>query len=292
MTDMTCDAVSTNTPSTNRKRKASPSSEDDEMTTSPAISNARLPALHPQSRKRVRTNLEGRPLSLDRLLETLDTDSLRNIIRNLSNRNPGLSEEITQIAPRPNIQSTVSVLRQYLQKLKSSFPLDPNPRSDYSYDRVRPSWQALLNALADFTPHFLPPHESQSSISLDYLDAVTEIIHELPEWDTPSHNLAKQNAYEEISRAWAVVIREASKRGGGIQLQYSGWESKLRQHNERSGSLMNEAYTELMNALGWLRAAQQQQQPMMSGQRSMSIRDELFNGTYGTEQPSMRTGMW
>lgn len=281
--------VSNNTPTTNRKRKASPSSEDDEMSTSPLVSNARLPTLQPQSRKRIRTNVEGRPLSLDRLLETLDTDSLRSIIQALSDRNPTLRDEITQIAPRPSIQSTVSVLRQYLQKLMSSFPLDPNPRSDYCYDRVRPHWQALLNALADFTPHFLPPHEMQSSVSLDYLEAVTEIIHELPEWDTPSYNLAKRNAYEEISRAWAMVIREASKRGGGIQLQYSGWETKLRHHNERSGNLMMEAYNELISALGWLRAGQQQQ---MAAQRNTSIRDELFGGTYGVEQPSMRTGMW
>ena len=83
-----------------------------------------------------------------------------------------------------------------------------------------------------------------------------------------------------------VVIREASKRGGGIQLQYGGWEEKLRGHRDKSEGLMREAYDELITALGWLRpqqAAQGQQQ---------SIRQQLLSGTYGTEQPTIRTGMW
>lgn len=279
--------VSTNT---SRKRKASPSPDrDDEMTTSPHVFNARLPhTLTPGSRKRVRPNLIGRPLSVDRLLETLDRDSLRSVLRTLVDRNPVLREEVTHLSPRPSIHSTLQVLRHYYDKLISSFPLDPNPRSDYCYDRVRPQWQALLDALADFTPQFLPPNEQQSSTSLDYLHGVTQIIHDLPEWDTAQYNLAKRNAYEEISRAWASVIKEAGKRGGGIQLQYNGWEEKLRLHNEKSGGLMKEAYEELMASLGWLRPTNSptpsQQQP--------SIRQQLFSGTYGMEQPSMRTGMW
>lgn len=277
---------------TSRKRKASPSPDrDDEMSTSPHISNARLPhTLPPSSRKRLRPNLIGRPLSVDRLLETLDKDALRSVLRSLCDRNPAIKEEVTHLSPRPSIQSTLQVLRQYYNKLVSSFPLDPNPRSDYCYDRVRPQWQALLDALADFTPHFLPPNEQQSSTSLDYLHGVTQIIHDLPEWDTAHYNLAKRNAYEEISRAWAAVIKEAGKRGGGIQLQYNGWEEKLRLHNEKSGGLMKEAYEELMAALGWLRP-NNQNQPGQS-QQQQSIRQQLFSGTYGMEQPTIRTGMW
>lgn len=259
------------------------------MSTSPAISNARLPhTLTPSSRKRVRPNLAGRPLSVDRLLETLDKDSLRSVLRALCDRNPTIKDEVVLLSPRPSISNTLQVLRQYYDELRAAFPLDPNPRSDYSYDRVRPQWQNLLNALTDFTPHFLPPNEHQSSVSLEYLNEVTQIIHDLPDWDNTQHNLAKENAYEEISRAWACVIREAGKRGGGIQLQYGGWEEKLRNHNEKSGGLMREAYEELVNALGWLRPTSGSTQQ----QQSSSIRQQLFSGTYGVEQPSIRTGIW
>jgi len=256
------------------------------MSTSPAISNARLPhTLTASSRKRVRPNLVGRSLSVDRLLETLDTDALRSVLRSLCDRHPAIRDEVVQLSPRPSIASTLQVLREYHNRLMAAFPLDPNPRSDYSYDRVRPQWQDLLNALTDFTPHFLPPNEQQSSTSLEYLHGVTQIIHDLPEWDNTQYNIAKQNAYEEISKAWASVIREASKRGGGIQLQYGGWEEKLRAHNEKSGGLMQEAYDELVAALGWLR-------PTNPSPQQQSIRQQLFSGTYGAEQPSIRTGMW
>ena len=271
-----------------KKRKASPSPDrDDEMSTSPSISNARLPtSLTPSSRKRARANLVvGRPLTVERLLETLDKDSLTSVLKTLCDRHPSLRDEIVQVSPRPSVQSTLQILRQYHDRMMNAFPLEPNLRSDYCYDRVRPQWNELLEALTDFTPQFLPPNEQQSSISLEYLNAVTQMIHDLPEWDNPQHNIAKQNAYEEISRAWAVVIKEAGKRGGGYQLQFNGWEEKLRVHNEKSGSRLREAYDELMQALGWLRHANQSSQPQ-------SVRQQLFANTYGMEQPPMRTGNW
>ncbi|KAL2399097.1 Tethering factor for nuclear proteasome STS1 [Exophiala dermatitidis] len=278
-----------------RKRKASPSPDrDDEMSTSPAITNARLPhTLTPSSRKRARPNLAGRALSVDRLLETLDQDALRGVLKSVYDRNPGLRDEIIQVSPRPSIQSTLQVLRKYYNRLMASFPLDPNRKSDYCYDRVRGPYHELLEALGDFTPHFLPPNEQQSSTSLEYLNGVTDIIHDLPDWDNPQHNLAKQNAYEEISKAWASVIREASKRGAGIQLQYSGWEEKLRAHNEKSGGRLREAYEALVDALGWLRPNNQPtQQQQQQQQQQQSIRQQLFSNTYGMEQPTVRTGNW
>ena len=264
------------------------------MTTSPAISNARLPQVTPSSRKRTRPNLSGRPLTLDRLLETLDTDSLRTVIRSLTDRNPVLREEVVSISPRPSVQSTLQVIRQYQNKLLDAFPLGPNRGSDYAYDRVRPQWNDLLNALTDFTPHFLPPNESQSSTSLSYLDGVTNIIHEIPRWDNPQYNLAKRDTYEEISRAWAAVVREASKRAGGMQLQYGGWEEKLREHNEKSGGAMSEAYQELINVLGWLRSGNSGSGGPLANPNSgaTNIRQQLFSGTYGVEQPRARTGIW
>lgn len=272
-----------------RKRKASPSPDrDDEMSTSPALSNARLPQpLTSSIRKRVRADVVGRPLTVSRLLETLDKDSLRSVLSSLIDRNPNLREEVVQLSPRPSVQSTLQVLRHYYNKLMAAFPLDPNPKSDYCYDRVRPQWQALLDALEDFTPHFLPPNETQSSVSLDYIHNVTQIIHDLPEWDRPQYNLAKQNAYEEISRAWVTVLKEAGKRGGGMNLQYNGWEEKLRIHNEKSGGLLKDAYGELMGALGWLRSGH-----ASPSQQQNSIRQQLFSGAYGIDQPNLRTGTW
>jgi protein Cut8 len=139
----------------------------------------------------------------------------------------------------------------------------------------------LLDAMSDFTPHFLPPNEPQSSTSLSYLDGVTQIIHELPQWDSAQHNLAKENAYEEISRAWVCVIREASKRGGGIQLRYGNWDGKLQRHNQISGGRLHEVVQELSHSIGWIVPEQQPHQ---------SIRQQLLSGTYGADVPPIRSG--
>lgn len=254
------------------------------MSTSPAIANARLPhSTQARSVKRARPNLTGKPLSLSRLLETLDTESLRNVLRSMSERHPELKDEIVHLSPRPSIASTIQVLREYLNTLRTSFPLGPNPGSDYSYDRVKQHLMNLLDAMSDFTPHFLPPHESQSTISLGYLDSVTQIVHELPRFDSAQHNLAKDNAYEEISRAWVCVIRESSKRGGGIQLRYGHWDEKLQRHNEIAEGRLHDAVQELSSSLGWIAPDQHAHQ---------SIRQQLFSGTYGAEMPSIRTGLW
>lgn len=172
--------------------------------------------------------------------------------------------------------------------MNASFPLGDNPGSDYSYNRVRQHLFTLLDALSDFTPQFLPPVESQSSTSLTYLDGVMNIIHELPRWDSSSHNLAKENAYEEIARAWVCVIREAAKKGGGIQLQYGGWDEKLRRHDELAGGKLAEAVNELGQSLGWMAAGRVPGMDRPDAQQS--IRQQLFSGTYVSGAQSMRTG--
>lgn len=253
------------------------------------MANARLPVnTTPRSTKRARSNLSGRPLSIPRLLETLDTKSLRSIVQSLCDRHGStVQEEVRQLAHRPSVSSTLQVLRDYQHTMNAAFPIGDKPGSDYSYNRVRHHLIALLDALNDFTPQFLPPVESQSSTSLTYLDGVMDIIHELPRWDSASHNLAKENAYEEIARAWVCVIREAAKRGGGIQLQYGGWDGKLRRHNELAGGRLEEAVNELKQSLGWMIAGPGFGLDHPDSQSP--IRQQLFSGTYGAGAASLRT---
>lgn len=284
--------VSTPTPSqppNSRKRKADDDSNDHDVrmsaspTGSPALAHRPLPAIRPS--KRARPAVSGRPLTLPRLLETLDTETLRSVLRSLCERHPELNDEIVQTAPRPSVASTLQVLHNYQSALQAAFPLGGNPSSDYAYNRVRQHLHNLLEALSDFTPHFLPPHETQASTSLSYLDGATEIIHNLPRWSTPQNNIEKESAYEEICKAWVLVIREAAKRGGGIQLQYGGWDQKLAKHNENSGGKLQAAVDELRSSLGWMNGPSLQVHGGPSGGDPGSIREQLLSGTYGVGVP-------
>jgi protein Cut8 len=129
-------------------------------------------------------------------------------------------------------------------------------------------------------------------MSLSYLDGATEIIHRLPRWDTPQNNLEKDAAYEEISKAWILVIREAGKRGGGIQLQYGGWDQKLAKHNQTAGGKLQEAVNELSSSLGWMAGLPGQVGHAASPTSEvLSVRQQLLSGTYGTGVP-LKVGPW
>ncbi|KAF2013669.1 tethering factor for nuclear proteasome sts1 [Aaosphaeria arxii CBS 175.79] len=273
---------------TGRKRKADDDGsggDDDRMSASPSGSPAvtSRPLLR-QSTKRMRTNISGRPLPLPRLLETLSPDEMRNLLQSICDRHPAIGAEVVTTAPRPSVQSTLETMAKYESAFQASFPLG-RPSSDYAYNRVRQQLVELLEALKDFTPHFLPPNEPQAATSLTFLDGATDIIHRLPDWDNYQHNRPKHDAYEEIAKAWAAVFREASKKAGGIQLQYGGWDQKIAKHNEMSGGRMHEAVNELRGSLNWMGADTPQAPTQPGPSDPMSIRQQLLNGTYGIASP-------
>ncbi|GAB7345450.1 hypothetical protein MBLNU457_3779t1 [Dothideomycetes sp. NU457] len=270
-----------------RKRKAS----DDDLsydrmsaspTSSPSVPSRMLPS-QPRSIKRTRTTLtSGRPLDLHRLLETLSPDDMRGLLQTICDQNPAIAREVVTKAPRPSIESTFGVLQKYENTFKEAFPFGNRPTSDYTYNRVRQPMAQLIEALKDYTPHFLPPNEHQTTVSLTYLDAVTDIVHRLPDWDTYHHNQPKHEAYDELSTAWTIVIQEAAKRGGGFQLQVGGWDQKLLKHNELSGGRLQGAVNELRNNVGWL--GTQGPSSMSSGNdERAAIRAQILSGTYGAD---------
>ncbi|KUJ12127.1 Cut8-domain-containing protein [Mollisia scopiformis] len=279
--------VSPHTPRmSNRKRKADEDGLDESMSISPQASPAFAPRTIARPAKKARANeVTGRPLTLPRLLETLDADSLRSVLQTICERRPEIGSEVVASAPRPSVMAAVDVLSQYQDKLREAFPFGGNAGSDYAYNRVKQQLTDLIDALTDFTPHYLPPNETSTNTSLSYLDSATKVIHDLPEWNSQSHKHHKDNAYDEISRAWALVVTEASKRGGGFHLHSGEWDQRLQKHNEQSGGRMQTAVNALGSNLGWMGG-------MGSGDNS--IRAQLFNNTYGTGGGNLpvRVGLW
>lgn len=205
-----------------------------------------------RANKKMRNSVTSRPLPLSRVLETVDIDTLKNMLKTVCEKHPELVSEVSALAPRPTVSSALSTLRTYEATYQATFPYGGNSTGDYAHNRVRPAVVDLLEALSDYTPHFLPPNEIQASTSLLFLDGATEIIHRLPDWDNAINNHPKQIAYEEITKAWVLVTQEAAKRGAGISLQYGGWDMKLSKHDERSGGMMQPAVVQMKQTTGWM----------------------------------------
>jgi len=108
------------------------------------------------------------------------------------------------------------------------------------------------------------------------------------------HNRYKDEAYDEISAAWALVFREASKRGAGIQLQVGDWDRKVLRHNEVSGGKMGEAVQALQEGMGWYGTGGGGGGGDLPGQivedDRAAVRRELFSGQYGAS--AVQVGLW
>ena len=265
---------------------------------SPSTAARPLPHTFAQrSVKRTRTAVStGRPLDLPRLLETLSADDMRNLLQNICDQNPAIAHEVVTKAPRPSVESTLAVLHKYESSFKEAFPFGNRPTSDYTYNRAHRPMMQLIDALKDFTPHFLPPNEPQPNVSLAYLDAVTQIIHSIPEWDTYQHNRPKHDAYDDLSHAWALVIHEGAKRGGGFHLQFGGWDQKLLNHNQQSGGKMHDAVNELRASVGCHGASAAPSTPAAAAAAAAlddraAIRQQILSGTYGQDVP-VSAGRW
>lgn len=268
-----------------RKRKAD--EDSDEMSVSPhnspALSTRQL--ARPSKKVRAANDPSGRPLPLPRLLETLDNTQLRAVLQTICERHPDIGREVVSGAPRPSADSALQLLGEYQDKLRSAVPYGQSS-SDYTYYRVKQPLGALIDAISDFTPQYLPPIENQTNVSLQYLDGATKLIHGLPDWESHSYRHHKENAYDEISRAWALVITEASKRGGGFVLHTGGWDQTLAKHNQESGGKLEAAMNAITNA-GWATSDPTSSAGGMSEQNS--ILNQLMNGTYGSP---VRVGPW
>ncbi|KAI1340396.1 hypothetical protein F5Y15DRAFT_415285 [Xylariaceae sp. FL0016] len=265
----------------NRKRKAE--DDADGMSLSPLSSPAvQSRNLAPRPTKKIRSNdLSGRPLPLPRLLETLDVTQLRSVLQTICERQPEIGEEVVKSAPRPTVECALRVLTEYQDKLQEAFPYGQTS-SDYAYYRVKQPLLALIDALADFTPQYLPPTEAQPTISLQYLDVATKFIHTLPDWESQSYRHHKENAYDEISRAWALVINEASKKGAGFILHSGGWDQTLAKHNQQSGGRLIAAINSMATNVGWVGGDPNSGASSGSAAHQSSILDELMNGNYGS----------
>lgn len=231
--------------------------------------------------------MSGRPLPLPRLLETLDNAQLRTVLQTICERHPDIGREVVTSAPRPSVASALQVLGEYQQKLRAAVPFGQSS-SDYTYFRVKQPLVALVDAISDFTPQFLPPTEQQMNTSLQFLDGATKIIHELPDWESQQYRHHKDNAYDEISGAWAMVITEAAKRGGGFMLHTGGWDQRLAKHNQQSGGKLEQAMHAMATQVGWM-GNNQGAAPSAGLSEPNSILNQLINGTYGSP---VRVGPW
>ncbi|ABN64548.1 predicted protein, partial [Scheffersomyces stipitis CBS 6054] len=178
----------------------------------------------------------GQTLPISRLIEVLDHKPLQNLLLDLVNMHPEIGNTINKLSPKPTVHNSINLLKEKFDDILSHLPYKCDVESDYSYLRVKPYLTEFLNCLSDFILNFLPPIEVNIVHSLTFLDLITFMIHELPNFTNSEFQYTRMMAYEQIGNTWLISPPEDSATENSIKLvkvvQHLGLVEKLSKHNE------------------------------------------------------------
>ena len=227
-------------PSTTAKRKASFQEDDGEdsvMSTSPQ------PAHRTLKKPRPSTSQQKRPLPISRILDNLEKPQLISLIANLIQRHPGLLPDVQLFAPKLTPQSALSAIIKLEHTLHNSFPYGGDKSGEYAYSRIHSSYSTLLSAISDYTHHFLPPTTIPPAELLHFLNGITNILHRVPLFTNPIHNIARETALNDIVGTWEIAIRYFLEQQGDFAFTWGGWLDRLQAHANKEqvfGNLVDE----------------------------------------------------
>jgi protein Cut8 len=180
---------------------------------------------------------QKRPLPVHRLLDNLEKPALVQLLSSLITRHPELATEVHAIAPKVTPQTALQAIHKLEETFHSSFPYGGDKAGEYAYSRTQASYSALLQGIADYVTHFLPPSNVNPPELLSFLDNVTEMLHRIPTFHNHIHNLARQSAFADIAVAWEVGIRYFIETNGAFSFSLGGWLARLENHASKEDSL-------------------------------------------------------
>lgn len=187
-----------------RKRKLH---DEESKVHKPASNNRRFHA--PARHKKTKTpRIVGQPLPIHRLIEVLDHKSLQTLLEDLVKIHPETANTIHKLSPKPCTKSSIALIREKFDNIINHLPYKCDVESDYSYLRVKPHINEFLNCLSDFILNLLPPIETNISRSVEFLDMITNLIHELPNFTNHEFQYTRSMAYEQISNTWLIVLSQ------------------------------------------------------------------------------------
>ncbi|ODV79194.1 tethering factor for nuclear proteasome STS1 [Suhomyces tanzawaensis NRRL Y-17324] len=206
----------------------------------------------------------GQTLPVTRLIEVLDQKALQNLLLDLVQIHPEIASTIHNRSPKPTVQNSLLLLKEKFQNIISHLPYKCDIESDYSYLRVKSHLNEFLNCLSDFILHFLPPIETNTPNSLIFLDHITDLIHELPNFTNNEFQYTRQLAYEQIANAWFIVLNQ--------KIQYEGSES---QSDSYSGLVSIENFEDPENSLKLIKIIED-----LNLQEKLEKHNEQSNGKF------------
>lgn len=181
--------------------------------------NHPLPSQHQASHqpgpklKRTKTpKIYGLALPVNRLIETLDKESLLALLQQIVNHHPEVTTTIIRVAPKATLEDSVVLMKEKFQSIIDHLPYKCDIESDYSYIRVKAHLTEFLNCLSDFILTLLPPMDAGLANACAMLDVITNMIHDLPNFTNNEFQYTKSTAYEQIANLWLIIFTSQASR--------------------------------------------------------------------------------
>ncbi|KAI9034497.1 hypothetical protein DFJ74DRAFT_649710 [Hyaloraphidium curvatum] len=158
-------------------------------------------------------------IPLRRQLANLDRDALLNLLGSLLQMHPGLEPAVAALLPRPSVASASALLSGLLAKLDAAFPYTKwgPDRGDYSFNRVRPQLEDLLQQAAEHLAYFADPRNHPEheypGLAMPFLAFTVQLCARLPEWQNPQRTAETRDVL--LARAlqtYPAVLRELGRR--------------------------------------------------------------------------------
>ncbi|KAI9029598.1 Cut8 six-helix bundle-domain-containing protein [Phycomyces nitens] len=219
-------------------------------------------AVHtPPVEERIKRNRQAiaKEIPIQKLLATLDKETLIDLISNLVDSNPHLQTEIDSQLPEPTISSVTLVITELEHKLAELMPTESKTDhrlEDKHYERLKPALTSLVSAVLEYADHFCNRSDEFPGTIFSYLHYCTCVIHRLPDWHSKEHNQLKQDAYETLLSFWkkAIDIAASKLQQGKIYGQQivTEWAKQLSYHDTETNGLFEKPIQQFADRLGWI----------------------------------------
>ncbi|EGW30999.1 uncharacterized protein SPAPADRAFT_62896 [Spathaspora passalidarum NRRL Y-27907] len=198
--------TTTSIPNTKKRRY-----DDDDIPKTITTSHGRkysIPTPISKSKRSKTPRIIGQSLPTNRLIEVLDKSNLENLLQDLLRTHPEIESSIIKLAAKPQLSNSIKLLQSKFDSILNHLPYKCDVESDYSYLRIKPHLQEFFNCLSDFILNYLPPIESSIINSLTFLQEVTNLIHNIPNFSNNEFQYTKSMAYEQIANTWLIVVSQ------------------------------------------------------------------------------------
>lgn len=201
-------------------------------------------------KRRPALNVQGQPLPPQRSLEMMSKDQLMSVLMEVMRQHPEVGSTFQAKVSSYQFASEKyqQLLKGKVEQLYSNIPYnrsyDNTNLDDYAFVRMKPYITELLNCLVDCALDNLPPRKSDLHESLKFLESCTQLVLDLPRFESGSNNYYYDKCLEQISHLWCSLIEQISKDIHMVMnTNMEEWITKLNAYNERSNGLLTSAVT-------------------------------------------------